>query len=323
MQKPYTLIEKVNALARQHIPFVFIVDFEMHYPKVYTLDELSNENIELFFPTYQTKEKLNTSKEIFLKKMPISFVEYTSQFNTVKQNLLYGNSFLCNLTCQTSIELNASLDEVFHSVKAKYTIKYKDEWVCFSPETFVRIEDGIISSYPMKGTIDASLPNAIDTILHDAKELAEHYTIVDLIRNDLALVATDIEVKKFRYIDKIVSRDKSLYQVSSHIEGKLPVDYLDRLGDILFTLLPAGSISGAPKKKTIEIIKEAENYERGFYTGTTFYFDGQNIDSCVLIRFIEKTESGIVYKSGGGITIHSEVEKEYQELIDKVYVPTI
>lgn len=323
LQKPYALIEKVNAYAKQRIPFVLFIDFEMQYPVVYTLDELHMENIEIVFPTFQTKKKQVARKKILLTKKPISLAEYRIQFKKVKQNLLYGNSFLTNLTCRTAIELNANLDEVFNAVKAKYTIKYKDEWVCFSPETFIRIENGIISSYPMKGTIDASLPNAVATILSDQKELAEHYTIVDLIRNDLSMVATEVEVKKFRYIDKIISSDKCLYQVSSHIEGKLPHNYLEHLGDMLFALLPAGSISGAPKKKTLEIIHETENYTRGFYTGTAFYFDGQNLDSCVLIRFIEKNEGGFVYKSGGGITIHSEVEKEYQELIDKVYVPTI
>jgi para-aminobenzoate synthetase component 1 len=91
----------------------------------------------------------------------------------------------------------------------------------------------------------------------------------------------------------------------------------------LFALLPAGSISGAPKVKTLEIIKNAENYERGYYTGTAFYFDGDNLDSCVLIRFIEQTEKGWVYKSGGGITIYSDARKEYQEILDKIYVPTL
>jgi len=84
--------------------------------------------------------------------------------------------------------------------------------------------------------------------------------------------------------------------------------------------LPAGSVSGAPKHKTLEIIKKAENYERGYFTGVCGYFDGKNLDSCVMIRFIEQ-KNGLVFKSGGGITANSIAQNEYQELINKVYVP--
>lgn len=107
-------------------------------------------------------------------------------------------------------------------------------------------------------------------------------------------------------------------QVSSEITGKLGADYKSKLGDILFSLLPAGSISGAPKKKTVEIIRHAEGEERGYYTGVCGYFDGESLDSCVLIRYLD--EQGR-YRSGGGITFLSQLEEEYQEMIDKVYVP--
>jgi para-aminobenzoate synthetase component I len=112
-----------------------------------------------------------------------------------------------------------------------------------------------------------------------------------------------------------------LLQVSSEIRGELPNDYYSRLGDIVFEMLPAGSVTGAPKMKTLEIIAEAENYDRGFYTGIAGYFDGKNLDSCVLIRFIENENGKLFYKSGGGITTQSNVNEEYQELIDKIYVP--
>jgi len=190
-----------------------------------------------------------------------------------------------------------------------------------SPETFVKIRDGVISSFPMKGTIDATLPNAESVILADPKEKAEHATIVDLIRNDLSLVAEQVEVKRYRYIDNLVTNKGNLLQVSSEITGRLPENYLERLGDILFSLLPAGSISGAPKPKTLEIIEQAEGYERGFYTGIWGWFDGENLDSAVMIRFIEQQGDQLVFKSGGGITSQSELKKEYEELIQKVYVP--
>ncbi|MEY3873284.1 MAG: hypothetical protein RL363_5, partial [Bacteroidota bacterium] len=230
----------------------------------------------------------------------------------------YGNSFLVNLTTETPIESNFSLGEIFESVKAKYSCWLQNEFVCFSPETFIKINNQKIYSYPMKGTIDAHLPNAEETILNDAKELAEHATIVDLIRNDLSKVATNVKVDKFRFYEKIETQNGMLGQVSSEISGNLHANYTNHIGDILFDLLPAGSICGAPKAETEKIIFDAEQVARGYYTGIAGYFDGENLDSCVLIRYLQQNN---IYRSGGGITFQSEATKEYQEMIEKVYVP--
>ena len=107
------------------------------------------------------------------------------------------------------------------------------------------------------------------------------------------------------------------------IEGDLSDNFNENLGSLLFSLLPAGSISGAPKKKTIEIIEDAEITDRGFFTGIFGVYDGKNLDSGVMIRYIEQTESGLIFKGGGGITAKSCPETEYQELLDKVYVPIV
>lgn len=173
----------------------------------------------------------------------------------------------------------------------------------------------------MKGTIDATIDNAKEIIMNDSKELAEHNTIVDLIRNDLSLVAKNVTVEKFRYLEQIKTNRSDLLQVSSKITGDLPSNYAENIGNIIYTMLPAGSISGAPKKKTVEIIKNTEKYKRGFYTGIFCYFDGKNLDSCVLIRYIENKNGQLIYKSGGGITFKSKVKQEYNEMLNKVYVP--
>ena len=109
--------------------------------------------------------------------------------------------------------------------------------------------------------------------------------------------------------------------MSSEIVGELPESFNQNIGDIIFSMLPAGSISGAPKKKTIEVIKQAENYDRGYYTGICGIFDGENVDSGVMIRYVEQTNDGLIYKSGGGITAKSKLDEEYQELMDKIYIP--
>ena len=209
-------------------------------------------------------------------------------------------------------------------------------FVCFSPETFVRIKGGRIYSYPMKGTLDASLPNAEKLLMEDQKEAAEHATIVDLIRNDLSRVAEDVRVDKYRYIDVLHTNKGNILQTSSEISGRLPEDYPHHLGEILDAQLPAGSITGAPKDKTMQIIQEAEGYDRGFYTGIMGIYDQGELNSAVMIRFIEeeevfpsKTENRMNYeairklyfKAGGGITSKSDCRKEYEEVIQKIYLP--
>jgi para-aminobenzoate synthetase component 1 len=237
------------------------------------------------------------------------------------ERLLYGDSFLTNLTVKTPIDTSLSLQELFYASKARYKLFLKDTFLVFSPEPFVRIHEGEIFSYPMKGTIDASVPNAEMIILADKKELAEHVTIVDLIRNDLSMIAGDVRVDRFRYIDRIQTNDKTLLQVSSEIRGKLLPEFFNDPAGSLLSLLPAGSISGAPKQKTLEVIRKAEGEDRGYYTGICGIFDGQTFDSGVMIRFIEQKGPHLYYRSGGGITTQSDVISEFKEVQDKIYVP--
>ena len=173
----------------------------------------------------------------------------------------------------------------------------------------------------MKGTIDATLPYAQATLLNNQKEQREHYTIVDLMRNDLATVAKNIHVTRFRYVEEIQTERGAILQTSSEIRGELAENWQKEIGSLLAKLLPAGSISGAPKEKTVQIIQQAEQQPRGYYTGIFGIFDGEKLQSAVAIRFIEDTENGFVFHSGGGITIQSDAQEEYQELIQKVYVP--
>ncbi len=313
-------ILNMNKFGKDKIPFLFIIDFELKNAFVFPLSDLDKENI---FFKINHKPVQAFSKKIIFNKTPVKFDIYKKSFDYVIEEIKNGNSYLTNLTFPTEININLSLEEIFNFSNAKYKLIFKNVFVVFSPETFVKIEDGIISSYPMKGTIDASIPNAKEILLNDEKEFAEHITIVDLIRNDLSIVAKNVHVENFRYIEKIKTNEKELYQVSSKIVGELKQNYNQSIGNIIFSLLPAGSISGAPKKKTIEIIKTAEIVKRGFYTGVFGIFDGSNLDSAVMIRFIENKNGNLFYRSGGGITFLSNVNLEYQELIDKVYVPII
>ena len=115
----------------------------------------------------------------------------------------------------------------------------------------------------MKGTIDATIRNAAEVLENDGKEAAEHATIVDLIRNDLSIVADKVHVERYRYLDLIETNRGRIFQTSSEVAGRLHGCWQSRLGDIVFSQLPAGSITGAPKPETMRIIADAENYERG------------------------------------------------------------
>lgn len=315
---------QLNEWGKTKTPFLFIVDFELEKPMVLLLSEVDQKKIQFDFNGFaNTHSKPVEPSQVQLSAMPISYAAYQQKFNTVAQHLAYGNSFLTNLTIRTPININTTLANLFAISDAKYKLLVEESFLVFSPEPFVRIENGKIFSYPMKGTIDEAVENAEQVILADEKEKAEHTTIVDLIRNDLSLVAENVNVTKFRYIDKIKTNTKTLLQVSSEIVGQLPSDYMAHLGDILTTLLPAGSVSGAPKKRTLAIIREAEVEKRGYYTGVMGYFDGNIFDSAVMIRFIEKEGEQFYYLSGGGITTQSDCKKEYEEALAKIYVPIV
>ncbi|MBA1432617.1 MAG: aminodeoxychorismate synthase component I [Epsilonproteobacteria bacterium] len=308
---------KINTLAKEGKPFLFISDFKAKRVEVYTLDTLQSHDIEFCI----CEDFAYKTHKHFLKKHPTSFREYKKRFDAVIEEIKSGNTYILNLTQPTPIETNLSLKAIYNMANAHYKLRVRDEFVCFSPEKFVQIKNNTIHTFPMKGTIDASIADAKEKILSDEKEMAEHIMIVDLLRNDLSAVAKDVKVEKFRYTQKIQAGDKELLQVSSHISGTLQEKWREKLGDILRSLLPAGSISGAPKKSTVDIIAKTEGYERGFFSGVFGVFDGESFDSGVMIRFIENAKDGYIYKSGGGITLDSKAELEYEELKDKIYLP--
>jgi para-aminobenzoate synthetase component 1 len=315
-------VNEMNELGKERTPFLFIFDFLCKSPIVINLNKVNDEEI-----LYSLNGISNTSltpannKQLNFGVVPAEKARYEKAFQKVQHHIHHGDSFLLNLTMPSKIESNYSLKDIFFASKAKYKLWLKDTFVVFSPEIFVQTNKNTISSFPMKGTIDARLPNAEELLLKSEKELAEHFTIVDLIRNDLSMISKEVKVEKFRFIDKIKTNKGDLLQMSSEIKGKLPANWQNNIGTIIGRMLPAGSISGAPKKKTLEIIQETEQYDRGFYTGIFGVFDGENIDSGVMIRFVEQTKSGMIYKSGGGITAKSNLKEEYEELIQKVYIP--
>ena len=384
------IIDKINRLASQDEPFLFVINYQGDKAFIRQLSDINPEECLFDFEgrgNSSDEMKNNSEKiaEISWQIAPPLYEDYERSFDIVKNNIMAGNSYLTNLTCKVPVSCILSLEDIFHRAKGKYKlllrrkrnqaedkVQQKEEeaqnkadkkeenieeisnpFVCFSPETFVRIKNGRIYSYPMKGTLDASLPDAEKQLMEDRKEAAEHATIVDLIRNDLSRVAENVRVDKYRYIDVLHTNKGDILQTSSEISGSLPEDYRQHLGKILDAQLPAGSITGAPKDKTMQIIHEAEGYDRGFYTGIMGIYDQGELNSAVMIRFIEEETSPVdfeadgeknfkasegkgdeasegkrdeasrklYFKAGGGITSKSNCRKEYEEVIQKIYLP--
>ena len=321
-------IEKMNFYGINGIKFLFIVDFEMKFPVIMELADTEKHNIKYFidgtggFNGY--KYNMLEKNKLKIQKNPVKFEVYEKAFNKVVKHEKAGNSYLVNLTFKNPVKINLDLPEIFYKSRSKYKLYFKNsfqEFVLFSPETFINITGGKIFTYPIKGTIDAGIPNAKEILAKDKKERAEHLTVVDLMRNDLNTVCKDVRVNRFCFMETVKTNFGELLQMTSEIEGKIKPELSKRFGDILCGLLPAGSICGAPKRKTLEIIKETELEERGYYTGVFGIYDGETFKSSVMIRFIEKTKEGFFYRSGGGITVYSDVKKEYDEMIKKIYIP--
>lgn len=301
--------------------FFFFIDFKVENILIYPPEILEKENILVQFPHFSNCKTENNSKILSLKSFPLSEQEYALGFKKIQNELKAGNSYLLNYTCETPIETNYSLADFFQHAKAKYKVLKNEEFIFFSPETFIEIKNNRIFTHPMKGTIEASKPDAIQILKNDPKEKAEHFTVVDLLRNDLSMVANKVKVDEFQRVDFLQTAQKNLYAMSSEISGEIKPQFQQKIGTILRMLLPAGSILGAPKEKTLDIILSAEPHERNFYTGVCGYFDGKNLDSCVMIRFVEKKNDKLFFKSGGGITHLSVLKNEFEEMKNKIYVP--
>lgn len=328
-------IRRMNALGRAERPFFFVISHDLEHNLLVEPSREREERTAAFsLPLGSMGEQEHCPplpERLRFIPSPCSMSRYAACFASVRNHLLRGDSYLLNLCVATPVETNLTLRHLFRFARAPYRMLLGPDaqapgvhgrsCACFSPEPFVTVRGRSISTFPMKGTAPAATREARRWLETDEKENRESATIVDLMRNDLSMVAAGVHVKRYRYISPVATRGETILQCSSEVSGLLPEDWRSRLGDILLKLLPAGSVTGAPKEATCRAIAEAEDMERGFYTGVFGFFNGRDLDSAVAIRFMEEGEEGMVYKSGGGITVMSRMEDEYREAIAKVYVP--
>lgn len=188
-----------------------------------------------------------------------------------------------------------------------------------SPETLVKLEDGVVHTFPLAGTRPRGKTEAEDQalerdLLQDPKELAEHNMLVDLGRNDIGKISTfgSVTVEKYHCIERF----SHVMHIGSTVRGEICADR-DAL-DAVDAILPAGTLSGAPKIRACQLINDLENNKRGIYGGAIGYLDFTgNLDTCIAIRIAYKKNGKVFIRSGAGIVADSVPEQEFQECMNK------
>lgn len=252
--------------------------------------------------------------------------EYQSKVEKAKEYIRNGDIFQVVLSQRFEVESEADPFDVYRCLRTTnpspylYFFDFVDYQIAgASPEMLVSVTNGIVTTKPIAGTVPRGTTKKEDDILvrqlmHDPKEQAEHTMLVDLGRNDVGRVSRfgTVRVDNFMSVEKY----SKVTHLVSDVQGELREDKTAL--DALMSILPAGTLSGAPKVRAMEIIDELENKKRGLYGGTVGYlaFDG-NIDTCIAIRTVLFKDGKGYVQAGAGIVADSEPEKEYEETKNK------
>lgn len=252
--------------------------------------------------------------------------EYCGMVEKAKRHIREGDIFQIVLSNRLSADFEGSLLNTYRVLRtinpSPYMFYFSGtdvEIAGASPETLVKLEDGVLHTFPLAGTRPRGKTEAEDKaleadLLADEKELAEHNMLVDLGRNDLGKISRfgSVEVEKLHSIE----RYSHVMHIGSTVRGEIR-DEFDGL-DAVSAVLPAGTLSGAPKIRACQLIAELENNKRGIYGGAIGYIDFTgNLDTCIAIRIAYKKNGKVFVRSGAGIVADSVPEKEYQECINK------
>ena len=252
--------------------------------------------------------------------------QYCGMVEKAKHHIKEGDIFQIVLSNRLSADFEGSLLNTYRVLRtinpSPYMFYFSGtdvEIAGASPETLVKLEDGVLHTFPLAGTRPRGKTDAEDKeleagLLADEKELAEHNMLVDLGRNDLGKISRfgSVQVEKLHSIE----RYSHVMHIGSTVRGEIR-DEFDGL-DAVRAVLPAGTLSGAPKIRACQLIAELENNKRGIYGGAIGYIDFTgNLDTCIAIRIAYKKNGKVFIRSGAGIVADSVPEKEYQECINK------
>lgn len=279
------------------------------------------------------KELLHTGKKSFEGGKLLGEVtplfskdEFSNMIGKAKHHIKEGDIFQIVLSNRLQANFEGSLFDTYRVLRtvnpSPYMFYFSGtdvEVAGASPETLVKLEDGILHTFPLAGTRPRGKSEKEDKeleteLLADEKELAEHNMLVDLGRNDLGKISKfgSVVVEKFHSIE----RYSHVMHIGSTVRGEIRPEY-DAL-NALEAVLPAGTLSGAPKIRSCQLIEELENNKRGIYGGAIGYIDFTgNMDTCIAIRLAYKKNGKVFIRSGAGIVADSDPDKEYMESINK------
>ncbi|MEE3497014.1 MAG: anthranilate synthase component I family protein, partial [Butyrivibrio sp.] len=252
--------------------------------------------------------------------------KYCDMVERAKDHIKEGDIFQIVLSNRLSADYEGSLLNTYRMLRtinpSPYMFYFSGtdvEVAGASPETLVKLENGVLHTFPLAGTRKRGETEEEDKalekeLLADKKELAEHNMLVDLGRNDLGKISEfgSVEVEKLHEI----TRYSHVMHIGSTVRGVIRKEF-DAI-DAVNAVLPAGTLSGAPKIKACKLIGELENNKRGIYGGAVGYIDFTgNMDTCIAIRIVYKKNGKVFVRSGAGIVADSNPEKEFEECLNK------
>ena len=306
LYKNYILFDKKNR--KQY-------EIELDYENYKTITETYTETAPMKM-MLKRKEKLSEFKKD----------KYLENVKKIKEYIRNGDVYEVNLTQQFSFPTLKHPFDLFKKLYAGNPAPYsaflnipERQVISNSPEMFIKAKGSKVETRPIKGTAARNTNSGIDELnrkklINSEKDQAELFMIIDLLRNDISKIAEvgSVKVKNSKRLEKYLN----VYHLIGIVEAVMgkQFDYVD----LLKAVFPGGSITGCPKKRSIEIIKELEKYERNLYTGTIFIMNKSYLNSSIAIRTAINTLSGLFINSGGAITIDSNPEDEYSEMLDKI-----
>lgn len=273
------------------------------------------------------KEKIEETGHLTSEVTPyFNREEYCQMVEKAKDHIREGDIFQIVLSNRLEADYEGSLLNTYRVLRtlnpSPYMFYFSGtdvEVAGASPETLVKLEDGVLHTFPLAGTRPRGKTDEEDLaleadLLQDEKELAEHNMLVDLGRNDIGRISKFGSVKVEKYHE--ILRFSHVMHIGSTVRGEIRPDR-DAL-DAIDSLLPAGTLSGAPKLKACQLINDLENNKRGIYGGAIGYIDFTgNLDTCIAIRIAYKKNGKVFIRSGAGIVADSVPDKEYQECLNK------
>lgn len=320
------LFDKVIAFDHLEEKIILIVNIQT--------DDIEN-NYQIGIKELEIMKRIMDKQPIAEPEKPVLKSEFKSLFNgeeygamveKAKRYIREGDIFQVVLSNRMEAEMDGSLFKPYEVLRrlnpSPYMFYFSSDDIEIagaSPETLIKLEDKTLYTYPLAGTRPRGRTpdedNALQTeLLADEKELAEHNMLVDLGRNDLGKISAFGSVKVNKYHS--VLKFSHVMHIGSTVKGTIRKDK-DAL-DAVDAVLPAGTLSGAPKIRAMEIINELENNKRGIYGGAIGYIDFTgNLDTCIAIRIAYKKKGRVFIRSGAGIVADSNPVKEHQECINK------